>query len=205
MTATPDAQMADSPEQPTTGECLICYIQQPLLPGGAVADHLTSTQEQGSGDRIPASSGDRWRCMGSRHTTAREDGRDHVRRLAVVKCTAERAEAAGQRAEMTGEHTGARWRLRDLVSYYTANIVEAETRADMWRRLAIHGDWAVSLKDALEQVAGRNSSTNALDNALGEMERSAARSWIRSIRWDVGKHFAKGLTSDELITILFSI
>jgi hypothetical protein len=179
--------------KPDTGTCLICRTTQSLAPGGPIsgpiAGHWTVAEDQGTGEPTkaldPTSGGlvTSWTCQGSFHVPERRDGRDSTRREAIGIYWRVRNEADAARVRMDSDATGpARWQVRDVVSFYSVDIVRNEELARMWRAFAIHGDWTEALKDALGVLSGYTSGTRHVDNALAEMKRDAARDFLRTAR-----------------------
>ena len=174
------------------GVCLICAGEVPLLPGGPLAEHPDSETGQ--------------LCTGSGHTRVHDDGRDAVRRHAIRQFAIAMGALAGIRTSL--EHdlsTG--WRLRYLLDHRFRVAVTQETAADLWRGLAIHGNWLETFRVAVKDAVDRGTrSTDTLDNGLEELVRAGCRTWLRDARWELHAHLdgevdAKKALSDLLASL----
>lgn len=91
-------------------------------------------------------------CRGSGYVGEQSDGRNEVRRTAIQMRHELSPIIAEKRAELIDGLTGKHWAVATAVDFHAEPLVRMETQAHIWHELALHGDLAVSLREALSTV-----------------------------------------------------
>lgn len=175
----------------TRGTCLACPAVLDLLPGGAVPDHQDDTEQ----------------CDGAGFRPAQDDGRDDVRREAIRHWRALRGLSALKRADLATNLGKTGWRMRDLMDTEVRAVVIEESEADLWRDLAMHGDWWETARRAIALLGRRALTTDDVDRGLEAWGQAGARAWLRTANTSLQADLRAnpGPMADALSNVLFTL
>lgn len=176
---------------PDLGACLKCYRRDVSTNPGTVVlvPHYLPDAPQTV-------------CPGSGFPTARGDGKDAVRRIAIGPAAEANQLLRGARSQLATAITpGSSWSAIGAVGHFAENIAAAEMFATLWHHLVISGDWWRVWKEA--HLNTQASPENSLDGALERASARGAEDWVRAARRHLMELVDPDGTADSPLVVFF--
>lgn len=127
--------------------CLICLHHVPVGMGiSLITEHRISRHMTVA-------------CRGSGYVAEQHDGRDAVRVAAIKARHDLMKDIAEKRAEMLSDLTTRNWTVAVAMDFHGEPLIRMETQAHIWHELALHGELATSLSEALNRLTRGTTST----------------------------------------------